>query len=217
MNLPSLSKTYDGRRVLDLPALTITPGEITAVIGTNGSGKSTLAQILAGVIRADGRFALPEKVRVGYLPQKSYAFRMTTEKNIRLNGDDPERLQMLMDALGLMPLRAHRAKRLSGGETARMALARLLMRRYDLLILDEPTAAMDISATLAAEKMLSAYLEETGCAMLLITHSLRQAQRLADRVLFLQDGRLVEQGSAAKTLQSPETRELQQFLEFSGI
>ena len=216
MNLPAMTKTYDARRVLDLPALTLEPGEITAVIGANGSGKSTFAQILAGIVRADQRVDPLPGVRVGYLPQKSYAFRMTAEKNIRLNGSDSVRLNQLMDALGLSALRAHRAKKLSGGETARMALARILMGEYDLLILDEPTAAMDMAATLAAESLIRDYRDETGCAVLLITHSLRQAGRLADRVLYFHEGRLAEQGSAEAVLKHPQSAETKQFLEFFG-
>lgn len=95
-----------------------------------------------------------------------------------------------------------------------MALARLLMRSYDLLILDEPTAAMDIHGTLLAEALVQDYRRETGCAVLWITHSLTQARRMADRVLFLCDGRVAEAGPADKLLVRPDTPELQQFLEF---
>ena len=142
MKTASFRKTYNRRVVLELPELELPEGQITAVIGPNGSGKSTFAKILAGIERADDKKPILSGVSVGYLPQKSFPFRMSTEKNILLNGNSPARASELMKALGLESLAGQSAKKLSGGETARMALCRILMNRYDLLILDEPTAAM---------------------------------------------------------------------------
>ena len=88
--------------------------------------------------------------------------------------------------------------------------------RTERLILDEPTAAMDMAATLAAESLIRDFRDETGCAVLLITHSLRQAGRLADRVLYFHEGRLAEQGSAEAVLKHPQSAETKQFLEFFG-
>ena len=98
-----------------------------------------------------------------------------------------------------------------------MALARLLMRDYKLLILDEPTASMDVESTLAAERLLSDYCRDTGAGILLVTHSLQQARRIAQHVLFLHQGELREQGEASRLLSFPETEELRRFLEFYGI
>ena len=217
MRIEAFSRTYGGRRVLALPELAFEPGTVTAVIGANGSGKSTLARILAGTEEADRRDWRPPEGRIGYMPQKSYAFRMSTARNIALNGADPERRERLIKALQLEPLTKQRAKKLSGGETARMALARLLMGRYELLILDEATAAMDMESTLAAEKLVQDYCRETGCSVLLITHSIQQARRLAEHILFLHGGELVEQGSAEQVLTAPNRDETKQFLEFYGI
>ena len=217
MKLSPFTKTYGGRCVLRCPALELPEGQITAVIGANGSGKSTLARILAGTERADGRErALPER-RAGYLPQKPFAFRMRTERNILQGGGDAQRAAELMDALGLTPLAKQSAKRLSGGETAKMALARLLMGRYDLLILDEPTAAMDMEGTLAAERLVRRYVGETGCAVLLITHSVQQARRLADRAIHLSAGNVAAQGPARELLWTPAAEETRRFLEFYGL
>ena len=121
------------------------------------------------------------------------------------------------DLLQLEPLAKQRAKKLSGGETARMALARLLMGSYELLILDESTAAMDMESTLAAEKLVQDYCQETGCAVLLITHSIQQARRLAEHVLFLHGGELVEEGRTEQLLTAPIRNETKQFLEFYGV
>ena len=217
MKIAALTKTYADRTVLNLPEIELPPGQITAVIGANGSGKSTLAKVLAGIERADQKAWKCPSVRIGYMPQKNYAFRLSTARNIALNGDNTERRAALMTALQLEPLAKRRAKKLSGGETAKMALARLLMAHYELLILDEPTSAMDMESTLAAEKLLAAYCRELGCTVLLITHSIQQARRIADQVIFLRQGELVEQGKTELVLSAPNREETKQFLEFYGI
>ena len=216
MNTAAFRKTYPSGFSLEMPALELRPGELTAVIGANGSGKSTLARVLSGIERADGGARVLSGATVGYLPQKCFAFRMSVEKNILLGGAELQRFAELTRLLGLEPLLKQRAKRLSGGECARMALARLLMGHRDLLIMDEPCAAMDMESTIAAEDILRRRCAEEGCAVLLITHSLQQARRCAQNVLFLQKGRLVEQGRSEEILTNPKTPELGRFLEFYG-
>ena len=217
MKTPAFSKTYGKRLVLKLPELELPEGQITAVIGPNGSGKSTLAKILAGIEHADRRDSILPGISVGYLPQKSFSFRMSAEKNILTNGSDRVRAQALMKALNIDELARQSAKKLSGGETARMALARLLMRRYQLLILDEPTTSMDMESTLASERLIANYCRESGCAVLLITHSIQQARRVAQQVAFLSRGELIELGETDLVLSKPTQTETKQFLEFYGI
>ena len=217
MKISAFSKTYEKRTVLDFPGMELQPGTICAVIGANGSGKSTFAKILAGVLPADQKGRFLDTASLGYMPQKNYAFRMTTKKNILLNGRDEGRAEKLMDALRIRHLENKRADRLSGGETARMALARLMMRPYELVLLDEPTAAMDMETTLLSENLILEYVRETGCALILVTHSLQQARRIADRVWYFHKGKLMETGSKEQVLHAPEKTETRQFLEFYGI
>ena len=217
MNILPFSKTYEGRCVLDFPGMELQPGKIYAVIGANGSGKSTFAKILAGVLKADQKGSFLDAPSVGYMPQKNYAFRMTTKANILLNGKDASRAEKLMDAIGLRELENKRADRLSGGETARMALVRLMMKRYDAVLLDEPTAAMDMETTLLSEKLIVDYVRETGCALILVTHSLQQARRIADEVLYFHKGKLLEFGPKEQVLYEPKAPEAKQFLEFYGV
>lgn len=216
MKIEPFSKTYDGTVVLDFPGAEFQPGKIYAVIGANGSGKSTFAKVLSGVLPADDKGTFLVGASVGYMPQKNYAFRMTTRGNILLNGKDKSRACNLMDALQIRHLENNRADRLSGGETARMALARLMMKQYDIVILDEPTAAMDMETTSAAEKLILQYARQTGCVLILVTHSLQQARRMADEVLFFHKGRLLESGAKERVLYTPAKPETRQFLEFYG-
>ena len=217
MILSACSKTYGKRVVLRCPELVFEPGRICAVIGPNGSGKSTYAQIAAGVLLPDSG----EKISGGagvvrYMPQKSFPFRMTVEKNIRLFGGEKRRADELMELLHLSGVKDHRAKALSGGETAKLSLARVLMHRCDLLILDEPTSAMDMESAIAAEKLIDGYRRECGCAVLMVTHDLSQARRMADDALYFYQGELLEAGSAGRVLFHPEKEETRRFLRFYG-
>ena len=142
---------------------------------------------------------------------------MSTRANLLLNGKDEARAEQLMDAIQIRHLENKRADKLSGGETARMALARLMMRPYDLVILDEPTAAMDMETTLLSEKLIQSYVRETGCAMILVTHSLQQARRIADEALYFHKGKLLEYGSRDQILYTPAMEQTRQFLEFYGV
>ena len=217
MKILPFSKTFDGRTVLDFPVMEVEPGKIYAIIGANGSGKSTFAKVLAGILSADKRGRYLDGGSFGYMPQKNYAFRLSTKANILLNGSDVSRAESLMDAIQIRHLENKRADRLSGGETARMALVRLMMKKYDLVVLDEPTAAMDMETTLLSEQLIENYVKETGCSLILVTHSLQQARRIADEVWYFHKGKLLETGPKERVLYQPEKPETRQFLEFYGV
>ena len=217
MKIASFSKTYEGRTVLSFPGMELQSGKIYAIIGANGSGKSTFAKILAGILDPDKKGKPVNGCSIGYMPQKNYAYRMSTKANILLNGTDEARAQKLMDAVHIRHLENKRADKLSGGETARMALVRLMMKQYDLVILDEPTAAMDMETTVLAEQMITDYVKETGSALILVTHSLQQARRIADEVLYFHKGDLAETGPVERVLYAPAEEQTRQFLEFYGV
>ena len=217
MKIAAFSKTYEGKKVLDFPGMELDAGKIYAVIGANGSGKSTFAKILSGILAADKKGTHVSGGTIGYMPQKNYAYRMRTKSNILLNGKDEKRANALMDAIQIRHLENKRADKLSGGETARMALARLMMKRYDLVLLDEPTAAMDMETTLLSEKLIENYVHETNCALILVTHSLQQARRIADEVWYFHKGELLEAGDMDQVLNNPKEAQTKQFLEFYGV
>ena len=215
MRIPALTKSYDGRTVLDVPEMTLNEGKICAVLGANGCGKSTFARILSGLLASDNHNRIPDSLNVGYLPQKAYAFRTSVRKNILMGLSDTEKAEELIRDLLLENLKNQPAGSLSGGETQRMCLARILMRSYDLLILDEPTSAMDWKSILRAEEVLSRR-RDGGDTILLITHSVQQASRIADEVMFMDGGCVIEKGSTAEVLQAPKQAKTREFLEFFG-
>lgn len=221
MNIYAFTKTYQHRTVLNFPDFSTKPGTIYAVIGANGCGKSTFAKVLSGTISPDrpAKALISPEQSIGYLPQKPYAFHMSLFQNVMINAEGTrdksgKRAEALLSALSLSHLSEKKAVSLSGGETARMALARLLMKDYSVLILDEPCAAMDITSTLQTEKLIRAYCDRTNAVVFLITHSLQQAVRLSDEVLFLSEGNLLEYGSSASVLQHPCKEETIQYLNF---
>lgn len=221
MDIHAFSKTYQNRTVLKFPDFSFKPGTIYAVIGANGCGKSTLAKVLSGTIPSDQpqQNVISPDFSIGYLPQKPYAFHMSLLQNIIINasGDHAEAIQRaksLLSELSLLHLSNKKAVSLSGGETARMALARLLMKDYSILILDEPCAAMDIASTLQAEILIRDYCKRTDSVVLLITHSLGQAIRMSDEVLFFSEGELLEYGASETVLQHPSREETLQYLNF---
>lgn len=210
----AFDKSYNGNTVLNYPGFEFESGKVYAIIGANGSGKSTLAKILAGIEKPDCRCSPVEDGSIGYMPQKSYAFKMSTIKNVLLNGNDYPAAKTLTDRLGLSALIKSPAKKLSGGETAKLALARIMIKSYDLLILDEPTAPMDMESTIAAEALMKEYAKENDSALILITHSLQQALRIADYTLFFSKGKLIEYGATAELLNAPKEEETKVFLDF---
>lgn len=220
MEIRSLSKTYGGKRVLDIPAIAFEPNTRYAIIGANGSGKSTLARLLAGMIPADPGAAISGGGSVGYMPQKSLGFRLSVRRNLRLGVRDAqagERCERLAAELGLDALAKRDGGSLSGGETAKLALARVLAGRWDTLILDEPTAAMDVPAALRAEECILRCQRETGCTLILVTHAFGQAERIGQQALFLHEGQLWEHGPAEQLLHHPLRPETQQFLHFGAF
>lgn len=214
MRIKAFTKSYGSFR-LECPELSFAGGKIYAVVGTNGCGKSTLAKVISGITQSDNGTRVFDG-QSGYMPQMSFAFSMSVKKNIMLNTADEAAADELLQRLGLAELSGKNAKRLSGGQTAKLALARLIVRSYELLILDEPTASMDMKSCLTAEQCMKEYAEG-GAAVLLITHSLQQARRIADEIIYIEDGKIIERGAAAELLAAPRDDKTAAFIEFYGL
>ncbi|MBE6746455.1 MAG: ABC transporter ATP-binding protein [Ruminococcaceae bacterium] len=208
LEINDLKKIYGDRTVLNIDKLKMNKGETVVIVGPNGSGKSTLLKILSGVItKSEGSFGFDGELY--YLPQQSIPFRKSVRKNILFSAKDStnkeQRCNELLKELQLMHLADKNAKGLSGGECQRLALGRILINKCDLLLLDEPSSAADIEGTEIIENAIKRYREETGCAILMTTHSPRQALNLADRIIMLREGRIVEEGRPEQLLSAPQT------------
>ncbi len=198
MKIPAIKKTYQDQVVLDLPEMEFEEGSVLAIFGANGSGKSTFAKILAGIEQSDDRKIIAPDRTVGYMNQQTLAFRLSVKNNLMQNGD-PKRSRsenmacadLLLEQIGLAADAGKNARKLSGGQRQRMGLARLLMKPYDILILDEPTASMDRDAVPLAEELIRNYHKENKGILILITHSMEQAERMADTFLYLEDGKMI--------------------------
>lgn len=216
VEMRSLKKYYGGRAVLDIPELVLERGKRYAFIGPNGSGKTTLLRILAGVIAPDEGEARVIAESVGYMPQKPYAFGFSVRRNVELANRDGKTARTASEAalekVGLSHLARQKGDRLSGGETQRMAFARILAQKHELALMDEPTAATDIQAGIKMENALDEYLRETGCTLIFTTHAPSQAASMADEVFILEDGKIVEHGEAKQVLYEPRSESAKLFL-----
>lgn len=208
IEIKNLRKTYGDKTVLDIDSLTVKKGEILVVAGPNGSGKSTLLKIIAGVIKASEGTVVSEG-EIFYLPQQSVPFAKTVRRNLLFAAKDKlsakERCSTLLNELVLNELADKNALALSGGECQRLALGRVLMNKGDCLLLDEPTSAADIEGGELMEKAIKRYQAQTGCAIIMTTHSPAQALSFGHRIIMLNRGTIAEQGSASELLAEPET------------
>ncbi|NLN70179.1 MAG: ABC transporter ATP-binding protein [Chloroflexi bacterium] len=218
IEIKGVVKTYDKRMVLNIPHLVFDDSKRYALIGVNGSGKSTLLRILAGVLKPDtGEVTHIPPNDMGYMPQAPYAFSFSVKKNVSIalgkGYEDKGQVQHALQAVGINHLQNARGNQLSGGETQRMALARMIVKRRNLLLLDEPTASADIRGISQIEKVLLDYADENNCTLILSTHSPAQALRLVDEVLFLDQGEVIAQGLAEDVLHTPKHPVIQEFLD----
>jgi tungstate transport system ATP-binding protein len=211
--------------ILDNISLTLQPGPPTVLIGPNGSGKTTLLRAAMGLIPATrgritwgGREASPPDRRA-ILFQRPVMLRRSAAGNVRYalaaagapRAQRAQRAVALIADVGLQGLERRPARRLSGGEQQRLALARALARDPALLLLDEPTASLDPAATKAIEDIVRA-VTARGVKVVLSTHDLGQAKRLAGEVVLLHRGRLIESGPAADFFANPRTEEGRRFI-----
>lgn len=200
-----LRKSYGDLRALDGLTLTIQTGEIFALLGPNGAGKTTAIEILEGYRSPDSgsatvlgldprRDGARLKRRIGVVLQDDGVYPGLTAKELlslyASYYDDPDDPDALLDRLGLRGVAATRCRRLSGGQKRRLALALALVGRPELLFLDEPTTGMDPQARRATWQIIRE-ARDRGCTVLITTHLMDEAERLADRVGILDHGRLI--------------------------
>ena len=227
LELNGVSLYADGRALLDKITMEIAGGPMTVILGPNGSGKSLLLRVCHGLIPPGegtvlwrGGDAQESRTRQAMVFQDPVMLRRSVAANVgyalRLNGvPAPERGVRIGDALahaGLTDLKNRPATVLSGGEQQRLALARAWALKPEILFLDEPTASLDPGATGAVEAIIGD-MHSAGCKIVMTTHDLGQARRLAEDVVFLHKGRIAERSAAETFFEKPQSETAQAFLD----
>ena len=221
--LQDVVKSYNGRRILAIKELEIRQGEVFALVGPSGAGKSTLLRLLnflespsSGSLAFHGRnysngseIPLDLRRRVTTVFQRPMLLNRSVWDNVafglNLRGQRGQNavIQSALEQVGLDGLARQRACTLSGGETQRVALARAIVLHPEVLLMDEPTANLDPYNIGIIEDIAARLNHEQGTTLVLVTHNIFQAKRLASRIAFLLEGQIVETASVQAFFETP--------------
>ena len=184
-----LSKRYGGHAVLESVDMTLRRGELTTLIGPNGSGKTTLVRLLLGLERpSQGTVTAGEGLRIGYVPQRLHvdeSLPITVRRFLALGGARRAEIGAALAEVGAGHILGAPLQTISGGEMRRVLLARALLREPDLLVLDEPTAGVDLNGQAELYDLINTVRRNKNCAVLLISHDLHIVMAATDHVICL--------------------------------
>lgn len=225
VSVTELSYAPEGTVLIDAVSAAFRPGGVSVIMGPNGAGKSLLLRLIAGLIPPDdGLVALNTErdhgtAKIALMAQRPVLLRRSVYANLDFALDvygverkaRPARIDALLKLVGLQALANRPARMLSGGEQQRLSLARALAMDPDILLLDEPTASLDPNATSHIEEIVL-QAAAAGVKVIFVTHNRDQARRLADEVVFLHRGRLIEQSAADPFFNEPTTPQARDFL-----
>jgi tungstate transport system ATP-binding protein len=222
--LDAISFRAGGKAIIDRVSVEISTGPRTVILGPNGAGKSVLMRLCHGLFEPTSGtivwqgsngghrrqamvFQRPVMLRRSALANVIYGMRLAgiTSRERELRARD------VLEAVGLLHLSGRPARMLSGGEQQRVALARAWALNPEVLFLDEPTANLDPGASRDIENII-AQIHASGTKIIMTTHNLGQARRLADEILFLHQGRLVERAAVEPFFRQPESAEAASFI-----
>jgi iron(III) transport system ATP-binding protein len=207
--------------------VTVEAGHLTALLGPSGSGKTTLLRVIAGfevpdagtveiggrVVAAPGVWVEPEHRRIGMVFQDGALFpHLTVSGNVEFGGPRAGRAEECLALVGLAGRGSSYPHELSGGERQRVALARALAMEPDVVLLDEPFAALDATLRVSLREEVAAILRRAGASALLVTHDQQEALSLADQVVLMRDGLVEQAGSPEEVYARPATRWVAGFL-----
>lgn len=191
IELQKICVDFNHRRILDNISLIITKGKITTLIGPNGAGKSTLVKVLLGLqAPTEGKVLKEKKLKIGYVPQKlklNDTLPLSVKRFLSLAGKFSE--QELLEAIKLVGsehLLKSSMHNLSGGETQRILLARALLQRPDILVLDEPAQGVDVQGQIELYDLINTVRIKFGCAVFMVSHDLHLVMAKTDEVICLQ-------------------------------
>jgi tungstate transport system ATP-binding protein len=223
-------KEYNGSKVLDVENIKFEKGHIYAILGLNGSGKSTLLHCIAGVcnltkgqITYNGKNFISEKNNISFMMQYPFLFncsakeniimglkfRKVCKKNIELKFKDYAK------CLDIDEIINKNGKKLSGGESSKVAMLRTVIQETEVVILDEPTASMDIESTIKAENLIKNIMDDKKI-IIIVTHDLYQAERISDYVIFMDKGKVIEMGEGDNIFNNPTNPKLRLILNKKG-
>ena len=222
-----LRKVYRGRAVVDSVDLELEQGKVVGLLGPNGAGKTTSFYMIVGFITPDqGRVMLDgrdisrlpmykrARLGIGYLPQESSIFRqLTVEENIMAilqslkmtRSRRQERMEELLEMMGVAHIRKSRGFQLSGGERRRVEIARALVTEPKFMLLDEPFAGIDPIAVADLQNVVS-QLRDQGLGVLITDHNVRETLHITDRAYILFEGQIVLSGTATEIVASDKAR-----------
>ena len=224
-----LQKSYGARKVVKDVHLAVDSGEVVGLLGPNGAGKTTSFYMLVGLVRADageiridgeavqGR-PIHQRARLGlsYLPQEASIFRrLTVEENIRAvlelqdlsKAQIQERLEQLLEELGIAHLRDNTSISLSGGERRRCEIARALASNPRLILLDEPFAGVDPIAVIDIQKIIR-FLKDKGIGVLITDHNVRETLGICDRAFIINAGVVLASGRPDEIIHNEQVRQV---------
>lgn len=224
LNITSLFKTFNkGKlKVINAINLSIKRGEIIALVGESGSGKTTLTRIISGLeiqeegsielngitVANDSVFIPPEERNIGMVFQDYALFpHLTVFENIGYgvskNEDKIKRIQYVLELVGLQEFKKRYPHQLSGGQQQRVALARALALKPNLLILDEPFSNLDVILKMQLRDEIHSILKQTNTTTIFVTHDMKDAIAIADKIVVLKEGEIVQYGTAKKLYKKP--------------
>lgn len=223
LRIDTLTKSYDGHKVVDAVSMEVLSGEVVGLLGPNGAGKTSTFYMVLGLLQPDGGkiyldgedisfLPIYRRARLGlqYLPQEPSVFRkLTVAQNIMailetLEDDElvrQERLEKLLADLGISHLAHQKASALSGGERRRVEITRALVTSPHFIILDEPFAGIDPLAVTDIQNIIRG-LRDQGIGVLISDHNVREALGVCDRAYILNEGVILEEGPPEKLVQS---------------
>lgn len=239
IELSEITKTYDGKNVIDTISLSVKKGEIFGLIGPSGAGKSTILKIINlletpthGSYRFEGvlhtkkeKDRNPAIKKMAMLFQKPVMFKASVEDNVAMGlkfrgvpeNERKPRIESALREVGLEGYGPRSAKTLSGGEAQRVAMARAIVVSPDLLLLDEPTANLDPRTTRVIEEIILRLNREHGMTIIMCTHDLVQGQRLCHRIGVVIDGRMQQVGTPVRIFHHPDSQSVAHYVGMENV
>ena len=189
ISLDKVNKGFTGQHVLHNVSLQLNQGEITTLIGPNGAGKSTLVRIILGLLKPDSGSVIPAaNLNIGYMPQKLHidpTLPISTCRFLQLANTSHSACHSALESVGIGHLAATPIQKLSGGEMQRALLARAILRKPNLLVLDEPVQGVDVNGQNELYKMIGELSKSLNCAVLMVSHDLHIVMSATDQVICL--------------------------------